>query len=284
MSRDVLKLIEKLGKKEQNITELQFVSPVFYNDTVVTKIDNIVYKLRIPKTAPGWYKIQPIDSLNARIIGEADYADRDQYLSLLGKLQVTFTLKRGNVYLAVPDKNNKYGLPPNELLSVLLFDDSVMDFDRVIVRFDGANFWFETIDRSNDPSKSDYLRSSYQKYLPPENLKFPNLNFGEKLSYALRTTFDKNFYVDKTEVALRKDVEHAGGKLVSFNERSDHFSVTYIVDGEEFTSHVSKDSKHMVIAAGLCLSGNDHRFDLKSLITVVREAQQKDLVHHFDVR
>jgi hypothetical protein len=281
MSVDVMSIIDGLGEKELRVTDLEFVSPVFFTDTVVTRIDGLVYKFSIPKTAPGWYKIRPIDHRRAKIVGEADIFEREEYLKRLGKLRVTLTLKRDKVYLAVPDKANKYDLPSNELLPILLTDDSVLNFDRVLARYDGANFWFECVDISNDPTKADYLRDSLEKYVEPERIKFPNLTFEEKLAYTLRTTFDKQFYENKKETLLKRDVEHAGGCFVRFVERSDHYSVTYQVDGEEFTSHISKDNQRMVIAAGICLSGNDHRFNLKSLITVVREAQQTGVLHRF---
>jgi hypothetical protein len=284
MAVDVLNIIEELGEKEQRISDLEFVSPVFYSDTVVTSIDGLVYKFKIRKVKPGWYKIRPVNEHFARIIGDADIGERDQYLRRLGRLRVTLTLKRDQVFLAIPDKANKYGLPFSELIPVLLFDDTVLNFDRVIVRYDGANCWFDSVDMGNDPVKADYLRESLEKLVESKDIKHSNLTFEEKMAYSLRTTFDKRFLEDKKEVILRGDVEHAGGKFVRFEERSDHFSVTYKVDGEQFTSHISKDDRRMVIAAGICLSGNDSRFDLKSLITVVREARQRGIVHRFSIQ
>jgi hypothetical protein len=286
MPIDVLSVINKIGEKEQEIVDLEFISPVFFNNTVVTRVDGLIYKFSLPTEAnklSGWYKIKPVNSSMAIIIGDADIIDREQYLKHLGKLRVTLTLRRGNVYLAIPDKTNKYGLPFSELIPVLLSDDSVLDFDRVICRYDGANFWFEGVDTSNDPSKSEYLQSCLEKFVDSQKIKYPNLTFEEKLSYTLRTSFDKRFLEDRKELIIKSDVEHAGGSFVRFTERSDHYSVTYRVDGEEFTSHISKDNQHNVIAAGICLAGNDHRFDLKSLITVVREARRKGVVHRFNV-
>lgn len=283
MSKKVLDIIDKLGEKEQQITDMEFISPVFFSDTVVTSIDGLIYKFKIKDVKPGWYKIRPVDEYSAKVVDDADIVDRDQYLHRLGKLRVTLTMKRDQVFLALPDKANKFGLPFNELIPVLLFDDTVLDFDRAIVRYDGSNCWFESVDMGNDPSKADYLRGSLEKYIEPEKITYPKLSFEEKMAYTLRTTFDKNFYQDKKEVVLKRDVEHAGGKFIRYVERSDHYSVTYKVDGSEFTSHISKDSNHMVIAAGICLSGHDHLFDLKSLITVVREAQRKRVVHKFNI-
>ena len=278
---DVLDIISKLGEQEQRVVDLEFVSPIFYSDQVVTRIDGLVYKFSVPNAKPGWYKIRPINQDEAKFVGEADFLERERYLKHLGKLRVTLTLKRDSAYLAVPDKANKYGLSPQELIPVLLSDDTVLNFDRVLVRYDGANFWFESVDISNDPTKAEYLRNSLEKFVDPNKIKYPNLTFEEKLAYTLRTSFDKRFLKDSKEVTLKKDVEHAGGKFVRFVERSDHYSVTYNVDGEEFTSHISKDERRMVITAGICLSGNDRRFDLKSLVTVVREARQRGVVHKY---
>ena len=283
MSIDVLEMIEKIGEKEQKISTLEFISPIFYNDIVATRIDGLIYKFNIKKTEPGWYKIRPVNSKKARIVGTADIDEKEKYLKCLGKLRLTLTLKRDNVYLAVPDKNNKYGLPSNELIPVLLFDDAVLDFDRIIARYDGVNVWFEGVDFNNDPTKADYLRGSLEKHLDPKKIKFADLTFEEKLSYTLRAAFDKKFLQRGKEEMLRGDVEHAGGEFVRFVERSDHYGVTYLVDGEEFTSHISKDNSHMVIAAGICLAGNDTMFDLKSLVTVVREAKKKRIVHRFNI-
>jgi hypothetical protein len=281
MSIDVLDIINKLGEKERQITSLEFVSPIFFSDTVVTRIDGLLYKFSVPAKTPGWYKIRPVNQNKAKFVGEADFMERERYLKHLGKLRVTLTLKRDSVYLAVPDKANRFGLSSHELVPVLLCDDSVLNFDRVLVRYDGANFWFESADISNDPTKAEYLRNSLEKIIESKKIKYANLTFEEKLAYTLRTTFDKRFLEDRKEVILKNDVEHAGGKFVRFVERSDHFSVTYNVDGEEFTSHISKDEKRMVIAAGICLAGNDTRFDLRSLITVVREARNKGILHRY---
>jgi len=282
MGLDVLNIIEEIGEKEQKITDLEFISPVFYNDTVMTTIDGLIYKFKIKKVNPGWYKIRPIDYKRAMIVGGADIFEREKYLKCLGKLRLTLAFKQDKVFLAVPDKNNKYQLPPNELLPVLLFDDTVLNFDRVLTRYDGVNLWFESVDMANNPMKSDYLRTSLEKFVDPKRIKYQDLTFEEKLAYTLRTGFDKIFFENKKESILKSDVEHAGGRFVRFTERSDHYSVTYRVDGEEFISHISKDNKRMVITAGICLSGNDHKFDLKSLITVVREARQRGLIYRFN--
>jgi len=83
------------------------------------------------------------------------------------------------------------------------------------------------------------------------------------------------------EVTLRNDVEFAGGQFIRHEEKNDHYSVTYEVDGQQYTSYISKDPIHQVLTAGICLEGGDKDFDLKSLISVIREGQQRKAIFRF---
>jgi hypothetical protein len=282
---NVLDLISKIGRKEAQITQQVFISPVFYNALVATRIDGLIYSFTLPAaTEYGWYCLQPVDTKKARIVEQANLIEREMYLKNLDKLRIVLVMKKDGIFYGVPDKANKFGFQVNDLLPIFLCDDMPMDFDRVITRFDGANIWFDQIDQSNDPAKAEYLRNCMTKVQEPEKIKFSGLSLEEKFAYTLRLTVDKKLVIDRTKDGLKQDVEFAGGSFLKFVERSDHFSVTYKVNGQEYTSYVSKDPVHSVISAGLCLQGNDKRFDLKSLVTVIREGHQKGLIHHYHLR
>ena len=283
MSQDILNLIKKIGEKETTLPERTFISPVFSNRMVATRVEGINYTFSIPKAEPGWYKIRPVDTKRAKLAGKAELQDIETYLKYFDKIRLVLVMKKDDVYMAVPDKINRLGLPPQELVPVFLTDDTVLDFDRVLARYDGANLWFESVDMGNDPQKAEHLRTSLETLQEPSKLKCSGLTFEERLAYTLRLTLDQKLVEDRKKETIEGHVEHAGGKFLRFAEKKDHISVTYKVDGEIFTSHVSKDPAHQVIAAGICLAGNDRRFDLKSLITVVREAKKRRIVHHFNI-
>jgi hypothetical protein len=283
MSQDILSLIKKIGATETALTKQVFVSPVFSTRVVATRVEGIGYTFEIPKVAPGWHKFKPVDTKRARLAGKADLSEIESYLRYFDKVRLVLVMKKDDVYMAVPDKTNRLGLFPQELVPVFLTDDTVMDFDRVLARYDGDNLWFESVDMGNAPDKAEHLRTCLETLHDPSKIKYAGLTFEERLAYTLRLTLDKRLVEDRKKKAIEEHVTHAGGKLLRFAEKTDHISVTYTVDGEQFTSHVSKDPAHQVIAAGICLAGNDKRFDLKSLITVVREARKRRIVHRFNI-
>jgi hypothetical protein len=277
---DVLDLIRKIGEIENSIEDRAFVSPIFFNEFVATRIHGIVYKFKILHVPqPGWYDIKPVDKKTAKTKKIAELSDIENYLKHLQKIRLVLVMKKNNVYFAIPDKSNSQKFSIDQLIPVYLFDDTVLDFDRIIARFDGANFWFHQIDSSNDPSKSTYLREQLLKFSDPKKIGFTGLTLEEKIAYSFRFSLDKKLVIDSKKETLRNDVLHAGGDFISFIEKKDHYSVTYFVDGHKYTSNVSKDERRSVITAGICLSGEDRTFDLKSLITVMREGQQEGRIH-----
>jgi hypothetical protein len=280
---DILDLISKIGEAENSIQDRIFVSPIFFNDFVATKIEGIVYKFKINTPAiPDWYQIRPIDKKTAIAYKAAELQDIEFYLNKLQKIRLILLMRKKNVYLAIPEKTNNLKLPIENPIPVYLFEDTVKDFDRIIARFDGANFWYHQIDVSNDPTKSAYLRDQLVKIEDPKKISYSGLTFEERLAYSLRFILDKKIVIDKKKESLKSDVEHAGGKFVSFEEKSDHFVVKYSVDSQQYTSRVSKNTEHSILTAGICLSGEDSKFDLKSLITVMREGQHQGRIYRLN--
>lgn len=277
---DVLRLVEKFGEYEDQITEIYFISPIFYNNRVATRIHGIVYTFSIPKKEPGWYKFRPVDVKNARIVAEADLGEREDYLKKMPtKIRMVLVHALKGVYFGVPDQNNMLGLKKTDLIPIYLCDDMVQAFDVALCRYDGMNLWFDRVDLNNDPAKAEYLRQALVQTRKPSEIKFSGLGVEEKVAYGIRYKVRERILKGRKRGTLQGHIEHAGGKFIRSQERSDHYLVTYEVDGVEYSSSVSKESHHQVITAGICLSGGDRAFDLTSLITVMREGQNRNLIH-----
>jgi len=278
--KNILDLISDLGKKEEELLYSgEIMSPVHGNETIVARVEGLVYSFQIPRVKPGWYVFKAKDSKQAKYVRHAELSDRDLYFKNLPQIRMNLCFRKEGVYYANPVKGSKLNLQSNLLYPIYLTDDLVMDFDRILCRFDGENFWHEDLDMGSDPEKPQYLRECLKNLTPSDKIRFKGLTVDEKACYAIRVAMDKKFLENNKELQLRKDIEHGGGRFISFQEKSDHFKIEYEVDGEKYTSHVAKTSGHKVLTAGICLNGGDADFDLKSLISVMREGQDRNLIH-----
>ncbi len=276
---NILDTIDRMGEKEEMITEREIISPIFYNREIVTRVEGLVYRLKIPRTDPGWYSFKVIDSNRARVKKPADLDQIQRYLKYLPKVRIILTFRKKNEFYGVPMKGNNWGFNISDLLPVLLFDDTAEEFAKCICGYDGENLWYDSVDMSADMIRTNYLRESLKKLRTPERIKHSGLTIEEKIAYSIKYKLDKKILEESKKTKIQRDVEFAGGKFVKSQERSDHLFVTYKVDGQQFSSVISKDPKHQVITAGICLTDNntgreyDKDFDLKSLISVIREGQ-----------
>jgi len=278
---DVFDVIRNLGQKENSINTTEFVSPVFNNTTVVTYIGGLVHRLEIPRMDPGWYLLRPENLKRAIIKRPADMVEISEYMKHLKKVRVVLLNKGKELYQALPLKNNSLGLDPSIPVPVYLPSDYTETFEMAICGFDGANLWYYVRELINDPTKAEYLREQLEKNVSPDRIRYTGLILEEKMAYALLYALEEKKKELTVEGSLKKDIEHGGGQYVKFHERKDHFSVTYKVDGQQYTSYVAKDRAHHVLTAGICLSGGDQTFDLASLVSVLREGQKQKLIHRF---
>lgn len=271
---DVLSVISKVAAAESTLLNSTFIAPIVGNDTVAAKVLGIAYtfSIKVPKD-PGWYQLKPKNSRTAKVVGPADAMETERYLKWLPSVRIVLMSKIKGVYHGVPIKSNSIGLQWSTVVPVMLVDDFANDFDKVVCRFDGLNLWYESVDPSNDPSKGDYLRKMFEKVTRPDKLKYSGLTFEEKAAYSMRLSIDKKFLEELKVNSIKGDVEYAGGVYHGSVEKREHYEVTYSVDGSRYTSIIAKDPARTVISAGICLSGGDRVFDLKSLITVMREGQ-----------
>lgn len=292
MSR-ALDLIEELGRTSNTLNERVFVCPVYRNRWVATRIDSIIYRFKIPRLNPGWYRFRPTSQNTAKKVGDAELMEIERYLRIFDKLRLIMVRRENDLIFGVPFKGNKFGFESTQIFPVYLaLDDMAMDFDEILCRFDGANVWYEQVPMNNDPARSDYLREALSDRIKPENISFQGLRFEDRIAYSIRHQLmleeeerlrkaEEARLMQNTQYRLKRAVEHGGGVFEGYTERGNNFSVTYSIDGETYTSTIAKDRNLTVLSAGLCLSGGDRDFDLTSLMSVIREGQGKGLIHRW---
>jgi hypothetical protein len=115
------------------------------------------------------------------------------------------------------------------------------------------------------------LRQAFNDQTEVKDVRKPGLSAEERAAYAWAWKLLEEARRSKVEVQLADALTHAGGHLSSFIEREEVYTITYEVDGRRHVSTVRKNDL-TVLTAGICLAGQDQRFDLTSLVGVLREA------------
>lgn len=170
--------------------------------------------------------------------------------------------------------------PLNQTIRICLIDGADL-FDTINVGFDGANFWFDRIDPRADAATASWLRSMLAESVEPKKLQRRGLTAHQRAAYTLRyysrirnQKREKQVQLDKVEAELREALQHAGARFDGYVEHRDGFRVTYTVDGHRHVSSVNKDDLTVQVA-GICLNGQDRKFDLTSLVGVLNESNAR---------
>lgn len=306
---DVAELVGRLAAEEERFLAEEFLAPAVRGGEVRVRIGGVVCRVWTqPVDFEGIGVFQPISHARARLVRPASLAERRRYLDLFPAVRLVVCLRQGARWYgsaaSFGDRRVRIeGLVPIELA------EEVQTFDVVAARFDGSAFWFDQLDPRHDPGAAAYLRRALGETVPPEDLDRPRLTAEERAAYELNywravrppdeepageapprnpphrrrsrragpdpqpTAHD----ADPVRRRLRESLSHAGARLVDYLERADSYRVTYMIGGRQHTSSVDKRDLTVQVA-GICLSGEDHKFDLASLVGVLREGGRGGMI------
>ena len=278
---DVDELLSRFAAEEEEFLKREFLVPALPGGRVRVRMGGVVCGIRVePADFTGWGVFQPVSYTKARLIRRASLWERRRYLALFPSVGLIICRREGNTWFGSTASFGDRRIRIEGLAAVNLAEE-VRIFDCVRARYDGSQFWFDEPDMRHDPAAAAHLRSALGARTPPEDLKRRGLTAEERAAYDLN-------YWELVKVAeaekplpegdlvgrrLRESLSHAGARLVDYLERSDSFRVSYVVDGRRHTTSVDKDDLSVQVA-GICLSGEDRKFDLASLVGVLREGEQ----------
>lgn len=270
---DVRELLRRMTQEEQSFLESTFVAPVLKGAGVQVRVAGIVWKFQVtPRDFEGWALLKPETTRAARVVGAARLGQVRDYLRLFPALSLVLTEKRADGWWALAAEGSDSRFHIDGLVPVLL-PGEVQVFDTVRARWDGSRFFVEGRNPRRSPSIAAYLREALQEGRKAEDLRKATLTPQERLAYEWQLLLREEERRDTTEERLKAAVDHASGKFRGFVERKDAYAVTFTVDGEPHTATVRKDDLSVMLA-GICLSGEDQKFDLASLVGVIREGQR----------
>ncbi|BAZ32349.1 hypothetical protein NIES4074_48510 [Cylindrospermum sp. NIES-4074] len=275
---NIHKLINQLAAQENELASTHFLAPCVRGGKVRTRIAGMVHTFtHSPRNFEGWGLFQPINQKTATLVAEPSLPQIAEYLQNLQPLRLRLVHKlQRQTWLAYPvneaDMQQRFGRV--QPVTVHLTTEGGR-FEPIIARTDGAAWWFDEVDRRADPLITEQLKTQFQQITPSAALHFSGMTPEMRTVYDLAgqqtTEFSALQQQRRDEMRLRQALQMGGGELQGFRERSDSWLVEWTTtDGIRHTSAISKTDL-TVISAGICLSGEDEKFDLQSLVGVVEK-------------
>jgi hypothetical protein len=270
-------LLERLARAEEAFLRSTFVAPVTRDARVRVRVEGISWQLSVlPAGHEGWSVLQPISASHARAVRPAGLTQVREYLALFPAASLVLCERRRGTWWALLAEEYGDRYEAERPIPVFLSGEAQL-FDTVRARWDGARFLFESRHPRRDASIAAYLRQSLAEGRATEALEKRTLTPRERKAYAWQRWLEEQDLRDATEARLRAAVAHADGQFHAFVERGDAYSVTFTVGGGTHTAAIRKDDLSVMVA-GICLAGEDEKFDLSSLVSVIREGQGGHIV------
>jgi hypothetical protein len=273
MARSINAALNALAAREARFFASEFLAPVLRGQRVAVRIAGALCGMRPrPASFQGWAVCRPESPADARVVRPATLAERRLYLEALPRVRLILCAADGGRSLGMPERTGC-------VVPVYLAAEAEL-FESVETRHDGVRHWFDRVDERHNPAAARYLRDALRKMTDPDRLDRPGLTGVERAAYAfahaIRVEAVQISEQDRAERKLRAALGHAGAELRGFHAVDRNYRVEYVVDGARHVSLIGKDDLTVQVA-GICLSGEDDRFDLHSLVGVLREAQREGL-------
>lgn len=280
MKVDVRNLVNRLAAEEERLSRTPLLAPCVKGGRVRAVVAGFVCTFTPePRGFEGWAIFQPAGEGAARVVEEADLARVSAYLSAFPTLRLRLAFRlRGATWLAYPsnesDARQRFSqLSEARPVALHLVTDG-QEFEQVIARRVGDNWWFEELDRRASPIEAERLRAALKNRCEPAELDWKGITPEMRACYSLRLHRRRDARrarLPNDETRLREALRFGGGDLQSYRDRGDFWLVEWTTGtGENHTSAIAK-SDLTVISAGVCLSDEDEKFDLQSLVRVVEE-------------
>jgi hypothetical protein len=269
---------------EKDFVGREFLAPIVGTARVLVRITGVIYQLRVSYGLPddfmGWAVLRSISMSEAVFSRCARLSEIAGYLERLPSLRLVLVQDDQSYWQALPTSYGDVRFLIQQPVHVWLVEEGLQLFESIIARFDGRSFWFDRRDPQRDPALGAYLRRQLRSYstlgsaFERNGLHKPGLSKEEKdaFHWVLRQKgLDEK---DRIEARFADALSHAGARFHSYTQRSSTYVVRYEVDGRDVISTV-RDEDLSVVTAGMCLQGQDSRFDLTSLVSVLREGRRR---------
>lgn len=265
-------IFQKVEKAEREFLDSEFLAPVAKHSKIRVRILGLVHEFTpLDPNFEGWAILKPTPSTLVKVVGSPNLLQISKYLERFLKVRMVLCEKRKDTWIGINTQFDGEQKP-------IRLANGIQLFDEIVTRWDGANFWFEEKDMSANPSLAHYLRESLVDLIPLDRLQKSGLNPFHRMAYQWQLLLQEKEIGEVTLDKIQEAVRHAGGSFKSYIEHHDSYTVIFSIGEGEYRATIEKEDFE-ILSAGICLSGQDRKFDLQSLVSVMKEGQEKDLIH-----
>jgi hypothetical protein len=266
MTSSTLSLIATLARDEAALAGQEFLAPLAQGGRARLRLRGLICELAVAGARPGWWVCRARDARHAEVVGEAQPWQRGDYLALWPELRLVLLepLRHGD-WLALPfnasDAAQRFGLAGPVVVRLV---EGGQPFELIVGRVEGQAIWYDAPDRRGDPAQAEILRAALAD--GREVRELARLSQGERAAYLLLASRHAS---QRTDRQLRAALAIGGATLLGYERAGAELRVTWERDGQRSVTLLTPELA--VVSAGICLSGQDARFDLASIVGVVRD-------------
>ena len=284
-------ILNRLEAEQEKFRGTEILAPIVRGRGVMVRVAGVVCEIKrvdgLPEHFRGWAVLRAHSTRHAEFMRAATMSESAQYRALFPAVRLILLERDGETGYALGAAHGDTRIRIDAPVRVEFCQDNLERFEMFVARFDGHWFWYDKRDVSHNPAIAAYLRAQFAQRAgnvlqpPADVLHFSGLTREEREAYNFLREALVRAQQDRVEERLREALAHSDAALLSYVERADAYVVRYQVDGQNFVSTIRRDDLS-VLTAGICLSGQDARFDLTSLVGVLREGNESGVLVRYD--
>ncbi|MBD0369994.1 MAG: hypothetical protein ICV60_04115 [Pyrinomonadaceae bacterium] len=281
---DIRNLLKRVAAEEEILRSSLFLAPCVRGGRVRAHVFGLIYTFEPrPHEFEGWGIFRPVNEREARLVERAGLERVAEYLRLFPGVRLRLGYRLQNsawLAFAVNESDGRLRFASRSAEPVVLhMVTDGQEFEQVVARNLCGAWWFEELDRRASPLEAEGLREALRSRVAPAEIKLKGLTPEMRACYSLvfrreelererRHGLEQRRVAGRDEARLRSALRFGGGDLRGFRDRGEFWLVEWLAhDGQLHTSAIAKNDL-TVVSAGICLSGEDRKFDLQSLVGV----------------
>lgn len=268
--------ILELAKSLKVDKKTQFVAPSFWGSDVALLVNGLKASYKVAKEFHG-FGVFETSNKKAKLVREAEIAEILQYKELLKRTYfILISRFKDNSWIAYPAYSQPFSVTFWQPKPTLIhFVEEGQCFDTVKVSFNGQFLYDGHAFNSTTMEVKEHLISNLEKLVEPQVLSVKNLSPEMKVAYSvILNSIERENPAKILEKKIKDIVMRNDGKVHGLVEKKKSIVIRWTsAAGNVYNTEINTDSM-FITSAGLCLDGDDRKFDFQALMGIVNQKER----------